>query len=469
MSSVFDLGSRRYFNLSEVPNVFDSPVKALRLLLLADDQHPANVVQDHIRSFSEFSIHNVSIVNTRSVKFPDLDSLSDIDAILIHYSIFVIEENYLSKDWQEFISIFSGPVAVIHEDEYQRINEFTQKFADLGVKAVFSCLDSTDTLKSVYGRSTFLRDTFFFSCLPGYIAPHLLGILSPPIAERPFDIVYRGRNLRPELGRLAQEKRLIGEQVIAAKSIHGLACDISSAEEDRIYGIQWQAFLMSGKAMLGVEGGASIFDFDGSISEAVAAYLKAYPRAEFEDVWKEVLAEHEGNIQFRTITPKFFEAISAKTVLVLYPGKYNDLLIPDRHFIPLERDGSNLLDVVSKLKDHNYLQAMADRAYSEVLSRTELGTQFYVKQIDRVITVLSDHMPKEIVFHDCISECAIESRLKQQLLFKQKVRQVHKLQFDSIGESSKDPKQKVSCKEQLAKFFLKILFSKLKRLLKIKK
>ena len=64
------------------------------------------------------------------------------------------------------------------------------------------------------------------------------------------------------------------------------------------------------------------------------------------------------------------------------------MLIPDRHFIPLARDGSNMQDVVAKLKDHNYLQAMADRAYAEVLPRAELGTQFYVNQIDRVLSAL---------------------------------------------------------------------------------
>ena len=141
--------------------------------------------------------------------------------------------------------------------------------------------------------------------------------------------------------------------------------------------------------MLGVEGGASIFDFDGSISDDVTAYMEAKPDAEFEDIWANVLAKHEGNINYRTITPKIFEAILAKTVLVLYPGKYNKLLTPDRHFIQLERDGSNMDDVVAKLKDHNYLQSMADLTYKEITQRTELRAQFYVKQIDRVLSALS--------------------------------------------------------------------------------
>lgn len=415
MGDSLGLNGRRFFALEEASNIFATPDKVLRLLVLADDAHPANVVQDHIRSFSEYSRHRVSITNTLAVKSPDPDATYDFDALLIHYSIFVIAETYLSVAWQEFISIFPGPVAVIHEDEYQKINAFTQKFAKLGVQAVFSCLDSTDTLQRVYGKSALPSDTLFFSCLPGYIAPHLAGTASTPITERPFDIVYRGRTLRPELGRFAQEKRLIGEQVLAAAPAYGLTCNISSTEEDRIYGSQWPAFLMSGKAMLGVEGGASIFDFDGAISDAVAAYLQAHPGAEFEDIWKDVLAEHEGNIQFRTITPKFFEAIAAKTVLVLYPGRYSDVLVPDRHFIPLARDGSNMPDVVAKLKDHSYLQAMADRAYAEVLPRAELGTPFYVNQIDRVLSVLSEHTPTSKLLRMGLHGRAFQRNFKKML------------------------------------------------------
>lgn len=389
MRGEFELGTRRYFELREVQEIFEPPGQVLRLLLLADDQHPANVVQDHIRSFCEYSNHHVSVVNTRNATRPDQYEASNFDALLIHYSIFVLSETYLSRAWQEFISTFHGAVAVIHEDEYQRINAFKQKFSELGVQAVFSCLDSTETLKRVYGGGNILpRDTLFFSCLPGYIAPQLLEIQSPPIHGRRFDLIYRGRTLPPELGWFAQEKRLIGEHMLAVAHASGLSYDISSAEEDRIYGPQWPLFLMSGKAMLGVEGGASIFDFDGKISAAVAAYKDTHPNASFEEIWENVLVEHEGNIDFRTITPKFFEAIAAKTVLVLYPGKYSKILVPDRHYIPLERDGSNAADVVAKLKDDQYLQEMADRTHEEILHKTELGSPFYVNQIDRVLWAL---------------------------------------------------------------------------------
>jgi len=397
MRGLVSLDKRRCFELSEVPLFFDACDKVLRLLILADDQHPANVVREHIRGFSQHSNHRVHIVNTRIIKSPDQKAASSFDAVLIHYSIFVIAGTYLSTAWQEFISTFHGPVAVIHEDEYQNINTFTQKFRDLQVGAIFSCLDSTANLERVYGQTALPRDTVLFSCLPGYIPRDLLCASSPPTSERHCHIVYRGRTLRPELGRFAQEKRLIGERVLAVAPEYELKCDISSEEDARIYGDDWPRFLQSGKAMLGVEGGASVFDFDGSITTAVAAYMQVNPNAEFEEIWSNVLAKHEGNIEFRTITPKFFEAIAAKTVLVLYPGKYRNVLIPNRHYIPLERDGSNISEVVAKLKDDGYLQEMADRTHEEILSRAELGSQFYVNQVDRVLCALERRQASRLV------------------------------------------------------------------------
>ncbi len=44
-----------------------------------------------------------------------------------------------------------------------------------------------------------------------------------------------------------------------------LKLDISAKEDDRIYGNDWHAFLQNSKAVLGTEGGATIFDFDGTL------------------------------------------------------------------------------------------------------------------------------------------------------------------------------------------------------------
>lgn len=383
----------QFQNLSDVPQCSEhSSRKApLRILLLADDRHPANTVQDHINAFKNLSVNRIEVINPiHEIITPPIHSdthirlrFSGFDVILIHYSIFILSENYLPHQWRRFIVKFNGFKAQIIQDEYRQINEMKQRMSELGIHAVFSSL-GVDALEKVYSGDM-LASTQFFSCLPGYI-PEETHVLNPPdIRSRSFDIVYRGRTLPPNLGRHAKDKRIIGEQMLAASMQYNLKVDIALDENSRIYGKNWLEFLMSGRATLGVEGGASIFDFDGELEEIVRMYKTIYPDAEFDKVWKELLSKHEGNIVHKTITPKIFEAIASKTALILYPGSYRGMLQAEKHYIPLRPDGYNMLDVVERLQNDIYLQELVDRTYDEVILRPDLSYEFYVNKIDNVL------------------------------------------------------------------------------------
>jgi len=383
--------SKRFIRLADVlpeePSL-ELVAPSLQVLLLADDSHPSSAVQDHIQGIKRLSRNYITIINPRVVRDPTVIEDDKFDVILIHYSIYILHETYLPLPWQIYIASFPNGKAIIREDEYQQINSFKRKMSQLGVGVVFSNLNyPPQVMKWTYEEGMF-PNVWFFSCLPGYISKRFKELQPPPISNRPFDIVYRGRTLPPQLGLHAQDKRIIGEQMLAAAGKYGLRVDISSEESDRIYGGAWPKFLMDGRAMLGVEGGASIFDFDGTLTKKVEQYYSDHPKADFKEVWSRLLKGHEENVVFKSITPKFFEAIAAKTALVLYPGQYSGILERDRHYIVLERDGSNLNEVVTKLRDDEYLQQLVDRTFSEVLFRTDLTKQFYVNQMDKILAIL---------------------------------------------------------------------------------
>ena len=378
---------KRFQYLSDVKDIFDIKNRheaTLHVVILADDMHPANVVQDHINAIAELSDHVCTVVNPRVFKTPSALQFTRMDAVILHYSIFALADTYLSDEWKKFIREFNGIKAMIHEDEYQQIIRFREFMSYVGINAVFSCLDSPKTLEQVYGVPE-LSHTSFFSCLAGYIPDYFDQLSGPPQADRNTHIIYRGRTLAPQLGRFAQEKRLIGDRVAKLADKEGLKYDISSEESSRIYGPAWNRFLQKGRAMIGVEGGASIFDFDGTLAADAEAYQVEHPDADFENVWSELLAEHEGNIDFRTITPKFFEAIASRTGLILYPGHYGGVLQAGRHYIELERDGSNFSKVANRLRDAEYMQELVDQAYEDIMGRSELRTRFFVSKIDQVL------------------------------------------------------------------------------------
>lgn len=377
--------SDRFHDLRDIEGS-PEPDKRLNILILADDRHPANVVQDHINAFKQDTRFNFIVVNPIHEKIKIRGIFENIDIVLVHYSIYILGEYFLPPEWGYAVKRFPGPKAQIIQDEYRNIEPMKRRMNELGIMSVFSSLDVAN-LKKVYSGH-FMASTSFYSCLPGYIAESFKHLDPPPISERPLDIVYRGRDIQFELGRVAQEKRIIGEQMSEVAPEYLLNVDIAWDEESRVYGDNWNNFLSSGRATLGVEGGASIFDFQGSVSTQVNEYQDAKPDADFEEVWENVLSYYEGNVVHKTITPKLFEAIAAKTALILYPGSYRGVLRSNRHYIPLERDLSNIDDVVRSVRDTAYLQNLVDRTYEEIINQHQLSMDFYVHQIDHVLADL---------------------------------------------------------------------------------
>lgn len=380
--------AKQFLNLDEAGLLRSKKSKPLNILMLGDDRHPACVVTDYINSIKNNSKNNVFLIN------PIYDSVSIffrliyIDVILIHYSIYILSDYYLPQQWRDLIKLFPGCKIQIIQDEHRSINAMKNMMNELGISLIFSSLSLLNARK-VYGDSNLT----VISCLPGYIPSYYLKISSPPISDRLLDIVYRGRALSPILGDHAQDKQKIGEQLKLAALQHGLNVDISSNEDDRFYGNEWLRFLQSGRATLGVEGGASIFDFDGSLNRQASAIHDNNPEISSLKSIKSKIAFFEGNVVHRTITPRIFDAIAVKTALILYSGSYSGILEPGRHYIELKRDNSNIDSVIEKLNDHRAIQEMVDLTYDEIITQDRLSFRYFVKMIDLVIfRTYEDHI-----------------------------------------------------------------------------
>ncbi len=370
----------------------DGPQRRLNVLLLADDRHEANVVQDHINALRLCSQHNIFVVNPIWTPIDQACDLSRIDVILVHYSILVLSDYFLPQHNAQMVKSFSGPKLQIIQDEYRWVNQMKRRIVELGIEAVFSSLN-VDNLRKVYADLEPVG-VHFYSSLPGYIPAHMHDMDVLPIAERRLDICYRGRELPFWIGRQAREKSQIGLHMQRLCGQYGGAFDIEVRETARIYGKAWVDFIASSRTTLGVEGGASIFDFEGNLPEIVTGYLEEHPGANFEQVFEALLKPYEGNVVHRTITPRIFEAIALKTALVLYPGRYSGLLQPDVHYIPFNPDGSGDEEVARKIKDHVLLQEMVDRTYADIVKRPELQASFYVEKVDAVISRI--HREREL-------------------------------------------------------------------------
>ena len=386
-----------FFTLEEISELPGGQDSKLEVLLLANEGYTAGCCSDYINAIEKNTTHNITIRNPMAKSRMDKllarpytsllnESGHEFDVIIIHYSICIIYRNYISHLLRRKIRKFKGLKIVIIQDEYRWIHKIVNEMVYLEVDGIVSLLDK-ENINKVYSHPK-LDKTLKISSLAGYVSNYWVGQKVLPISLRPKHIIYRGNRLPFWLGNAAYEKTVLAEKVSKYFQNKNLILDVSSNPEDRIYGENWLSFMNSGKTVIGLEGGASIFDFDESVEKTVSKYMLKNPSASYDTVHQKFLSSCEDNIYYRMITPRSFEAISMKTVQIMYPGEYSGILEPWKHYIPMERDFSNLDNVIETLANDELLQEIADRAYIEIIESNKYSEEKLGKGIDACICFL---------------------------------------------------------------------------------
>lgn len=347
----------------------------LNVLFLADFSHPANVVRDHIDAVRKGLGRRCVEINPIRSRPPNVVKSASFDAVVIHYSIYTLGSYFFPSDWRDFVKNFDGFKAQFIQDEYRHIDEMNDLCLENGIDVVYSILDK-NAAEVVY-KPLIEASVPIITSLPGYIADEYLKSSFCPLNERAYDVVYRGRELPANLGRHALKKSEIGRGFSKIANRKGLVTDIDWTEESRIYGSSWFEFLGNSRCTLGVEGGMSIFDFSGVLERLWYQIDREFPGLSEVEKYDRFFSGFEGNLVYKTITPKFFEAICARTALILYPGSYSGILAPGKDFIVLEEDFSNIEDVVKMIRDPIFLEDLVTNLYEKVTAdRSFLQSSF---------------------------------------------------------------------------------------------
>jgi len=337
------------------------------LLLYSLPGETAATVRRHVDALGGVEGFETRSLNV-SWRLPGSLDLDCFDVVLIHYSLMAGED------------VATGPIlltprsvarigqsralkGVFLQDEHRNVRRTIQAIRDLGASAVFTCMPP-QFIDAVYPTAD-LPGVLKVNVLTGYADPELSARKAPAYSERPIDVGYRGRRIAFWLGRLTQEKWSIGERFLTDAPRYGLVCDISSREDDRLYGEAWPEFLGRCKAILGTESGASVIDFDGSVRAAVDAAVAANPSIGFEEIRERFLKDVDGRISMAQISPRCFEAAAMKTLMILYEGDYSGRLTPWKHYVPLKKDHGNMSEIVAVLRDEARVRDIVERAYVE--------------------------------------------------------------------------------------------------------
>lgn len=363
------------------------------LLLCQYDPTNAAMVVEHINAIYSKSKHRVYVLPNfvrNGGILPDDISLNMFDVVVFHYSVSIALDSYVPPRTRAALSAFQGLKVAFIQDEYRFVNKTVSAIKELGIRLLFTCVPENG-IEQVYPASA-LPGVRRVNVLTGYNGEWLSVYSSIPLSKRKVDVGYRGRVYPAWHGRSGREKWVIADVFSRHPSVleSGLRLDISYDESSRLYGHAWTDFIRNCKAMLGVESGCSVFDFDGSISSAVETYtallgVDVRDEAQYQSLKDKFFSDLEDVIPLSQISPRCLEAINLRTLLVLYEGDYSGVLEPWRHYVPLKKDLSNMQQVIMTLSDDEKVAEIVSRAYGEVACREELSYRSFIKKFDLLI------------------------------------------------------------------------------------
>lgn len=327
----------------------------------------------HLYSIRRFSHHAVFYLNTARSVVPSYLKTLNPDLVVFHYTFLAqrVEPKEFERQVEriEFIKTLDCRKALVPHDEQLNSELLCSLSRDFGVTHVFTPASPLEWPQIYEGLN--LGQVIFHTVLTGYIDDATVRRIdkrSRQLHDRPIDVGYRSWDAHPWLGRHGLLKREIGLAFKESSPKYGLVADISSDYRDAFLGDSWFDFLLQCKYTIGVEGGSSLLDRDGSITKRTRAYLITHDKPTFEEVEAAVFPNSDGNFNYRLLGPRHLEAVMTRTCQVLIEGNYGDVLEPGKHYIELKRDFSNLDEVLEIMREDTLRAEIVERAYQDVVA-----------------------------------------------------------------------------------------------------
>ncbi len=344
-------------------------------------------ISDHLFCWKKYSKHRTVYINV-AFGFPWwlLRNLT-VRTVLFH-TIF------LSMRWSldtfrtrtrpvRKLSDWNCAKIALPQDEFFHTEVLSRFLGDVGVTHVYSCAERDEWAK-IYPNLD-QGKVHFGNVLTGYLDENTINCvakLKQKKFSRDIDIGYRAWKAAYWLGEHARHKVRVGDVIEQEAQRRGLKSDISFSDDDVFLGLDWFRFLLRCKATIGVEGGASVLDMDGSIKARVEAYLQDHPDASFEETRDACFADDDKSLHLACISPRHLEACLTETCQILVEGKYSGVLEPDVHYISLKKDYSNLTEVFEKLADEKTVSKITRRAYLDVIGAGRWTYRQFVRSIE---------------------------------------------------------------------------------------
>jgi hypothetical protein len=340
--------------------------------------------EDYLFSFRRYSGHRCFYLNLAFSGTPWY--LNKIKWDLIIFSHLFTSERWDPTNFPKIVKKaqplkkINAIKILFNQDEFLYTDVLCDFINEFDIGFVFSNAKESEWRK-IYPTVDF-KKVRFLTVLTGYLDDHTIEKikkLSKIVPERNIDIGYRASHAPASWGRHGALKVLVADVFQNAVKEETLKTNISLRREDTFLGDEWYKFLLQCKYTLGVEGGSSILDADGTIRQKTEEFSRKHPHASFIELESACFPGADGSIELFAISPRHLEACATKTCQILVEGQYNEILIPGIHFIELKKDFSNLDIVIERIKEDKDRQEIIDRAYRDIVESGKYNYRNFVK------------------------------------------------------------------------------------------
>jgi hypothetical protein len=322
-----------------------------------------------LKNFTDYDVKYVHVTHDAQMHF----DINQFDVLFHNYCARLCFDGYLSLDYERAVASFRGLKIAAVQDDYDRTGTLHRSIRRLGFHVVVTSIQR-DFWPLAYPRSQ-IPGVKLVQALTGYVPANIpeRGKEILPLSERKNLIAYRGRDIGAKYGRLGFEKFEIGRRMIEICEASKVPHDIAMDDASRLYGDDWFKFIGNSRTMLGSESGSNAFDFDEVIEKRCKDFAKSNGRPpEYRDL-ADFVEPFERPFDVGQISPRVFECAMMRTPMILFRGRYSDVIEAGVHYIPLEKDFSNAGEILSKLHDLEFLQGFADRAYDHLVASGNYG------------------------------------------------------------------------------------------------
>jgi len=365
-------------------------VALLHYVNLQEQEAYPRTVLDNLAAFNKYSSHEIDTYYIPSMTDKDISKLNNenYDSIVVHYYAQVYSQ--FTDQLKSAIKRFGGKKIFFAQDDYDYIDRNRKKYIDCGADVIFSPIVDTPALDLLYPQK-FRSKVSVQNCLTGYVETSCILRKVKETKERNIDIFYRGNDVGVAYGALGLEKLTIGMQMKPIALAYDLSEDIEWEISKQIYGEAYLKRFEDSKTTLLTESGSSIvFDDDRmmNIKLEIIELCRTNPAIVNTDGFQEKYKKYLSSDGFHVasaISPKAFEAISRKCVIVAFEGHYSNILEANIHYIPLAKDFSNVEEVIEKIKNDALLQSIANKAYKDIIESGQYSYQSFVSKFDKYV------------------------------------------------------------------------------------